>query len=289
MKLGYPCINNSIGCTANQTFRLRNYSAGNLKEKVKFNLDCLKRTLDFNLKNNLLFFRIGSGLVPFASHPICRFDWVKYFRKEFIEMGNFIRSNSMRISMHPDQFVVLNAKDRGIVRRSVKELEYHCRVLDAMGLDRTAKVQIHLGGVYGDKDSSMKRFMGSYRKLPSFVKKRFVIENDERSYSLKDCLTANKKTGIPVVFDVYHHECNNNGEKVREALLAAKKTWKKKDGNLIVHYSSQKRHARKGSHAEHIDTRLFKRFLDETKGIDFDIMLEIKDKEKSALKAVNLI
>jgi len=74
MKIGYPCINNSVGCTANKTFRLRNYSEEKLIEKVRANLACLQKILEYNLKNNSLFFRIGSDLVPFASHPVCKFN-----------------------------------------------------------------------------------------------------------------------------------------------------------------------------------------------------------------------
>ena len=56
----------------------------------------------------------------------------------------------------------------------------------------------------------------------------------------------------------------------------------------MVDYSSQKRGQRKGRHAPSIDTRDFKQFLEETKFFDFDLMLEIKDKEKSALKAIEI-
>jgi UV DNA damage endonuclease len=52
--------------------------------------------------------------------------------------------------MHPDQFVVLNSPNEKIVQNSINELTYHCRILDMMRLDETAKVQIHIGGVYGD-------------------------------------------------------------------------------------------------------------------------------------------
>jgi UV DNA damage endonuclease len=188
--------------------------------------------------------------------------------------------------MHPDQFVLINAKDKRIVENSKKELEYHCKLLDAMGLDSTAKVMIHVGGVYGDKEESIARFIGNFNKLPAFVKKRFVIENDERCYSLKDCLMLSKKINVPVVFDKFHHECKNNGESVKKGLLLAKKTWKRKDGLIMVHYSDQKKNARKGSHSEHIDLKQFRKFIAQTRDIDFDLMLEIKDKEKSALKAV---
>ncbi|MDW7988457.1 MAG: UV DNA damage repair endonuclease UvsE, partial [candidate division WOR-3 bacterium] len=85
MKVGYPCINRTLGCTTNTTFRLASYSEKNLIEKVLDNLNCLKKILEFNVKNGLLFFRISSDLVPFASHPVCTFNWQRYFQTNFSE------------------------------------------------------------------------------------------------------------------------------------------------------------------------------------------------------------
>ncbi len=289
MKIGYPCINNSLDCTSNRTFRLINYSQERLIETVYQNLECLQKILDFNVKNKLLFFRIGSQLVPFASHEINSFDWADYFKKEFKEMGDYIRKNDVRISMHPDQFVVLNSIRDDVVDKSIKEIEYHCQVLDLMELDQTAKVQIHIGGVYGDKKESMKRFAKNYSRLNSKIKKRLAIENDHVSYSLKDCLSVHKETGVPIIFDNLHHQCLNNGEPISEAIKEANNSWSEKDGNLMVDYSDQKKNQKKGVHADTINLDSFKTFLKEIEGIDCDIMLEIKDKEKSALKAISLI
>ncbi|MBD3304470.1 UV DNA damage repair endonuclease UvsE [Candidatus Woesearchaeota archaeon] len=289
MRLGYPCINRSIGCTANSTFRLKSYSRERFLSTVQNNLDCLQEILEWNAEKGFYFFRIGSPLVPFASHPVCKIDWVKHFRKDFAKIGNYIKKNKMRISMHPDQFVVLNTRDERILQNSIKETEYHCKVLDAMGLDSTAKVQLHIGGVYGEKEKSLQRFIERYKKLPAIIKKRLVIENDHYMYSLKDCLEVHKQTKVPVLFDTFHHECYNNGETVKQGLVKAKNTWKKKDGILLVDYSSQKKGARKGTHSEHISIQKFKKFITGTKKLNFDIMLEIKDKEKSALKAIKIL
>jgi len=99
----------------------------------------------------------------------------------------------------------------------------------------------------------------------------------------------NQRIGIPVLFDTFHHHCLNNGESALETLTLAKKTWQKKDGLLMIDYSNQKPNSKKGTHAEHINLKHFKQFINETKRIDFDIMLEIKDKERSALNAIKLI
>lgn len=289
MKIGYPCINRSIGCTANSTFRLASYSEERLISAVQNNLDCLSHILSYNLKNGLLFFRISSDLVPFASHPVCKFNWVKRFRERFREIGNFIKENNMRISMHPDQFVLINSPRKGVVGRSIAELDYHAKVLDAMGLDKTAKIQIHVGGAYGNREKAADAFIRQHSRLKRPIKRRLVIENDDRIYSLRDCLSVSKRAKIPVVFDSLHHECLNNGESFRDAVKMAADTWRKKDGILMVDYSSQEKTGRKGRHTESINLRHFRKFIRDTKGMDFDLMLEIKNKEKSALRALRVL
>lgn len=286
MKIGYPCINRSLKCKSDSTFRLRNYSDTRLVETVRQNLQCLLEILEYNIREKLYFFRITSDLVPFASHPVNRFGWQAYFKKEFLRIGDFIRKNDLRISMHPDQFTLINSIDPLIFTRSVAELEYHADVLDLMDLKSTAKIQIHVGGVYKEKEKSMKRFVQRYEKLSTRVRRRLVIENDEHNYKLADCLTINKETGIPILFDAYHHERNNDGEGAVECLEESSRTWKSFDGIPMIDYSQQRKGAVKGAHAERIDIGKFKRFLKTTLPYDFDIMLEIKDKEKSALKAV---
>jgi len=286
MRIGYPCINTTIGCKSNRTFRLKSYSQERLTETVDNNLNCLVDILRFNAKHNILFFRITSDLVPFASHPICQFNWQEYFKKRFKAIGDFIKSYNMRISVHPDQFTLINSVDNRVFENSCRELAYHTQVLDLMKLDTSAKIQIHVGGIYGGKEKSSKRFIERFEKLDETGKRRLVIENDDRRYNLEDCLQINAETGIPVLFDVFHHEINNSGETRREAFEIFTKTWKKKDGIPMVDYGSQQIGELKGKHADSIDLKHFKKFLPETKPFDFDVMLEIKDKEKSALKAI---
>jgi UV DNA damage endonuclease len=286
MKIGYPCINWTVGCKGDRTFRLKSYSEERLIETVDNNLLCLLEMLRFNMDHNILFFRITSDLVPFASHPVCRFDWQGYFDDQFEAIGDFVKEHEIRISMHPDQFTLINSMDRRVFDNSLKELIYHAQVLDLMGLDASAKIQIHVGGVYGDKDESMKRFIERFEGLSEIVKEHLVIENDDQCYCLKDCLRISKYTSIPVLFDVLHHRANNSGETVGEVFELFTDTWKERDGLPMVDYSSQQSGARKGKHGETIDLERFRDFLEETKPFDFDGMLEIKDKEKSAIKAV---
>lgn len=290
MKLGYPCINNSIGCKADSKFRLGSYSEERMFHVVKNNLTCLAKILEYNVQHELLFFRITSDIVPFASHSICKFNWMDIFRDDFEQIGNFIKNNRIRISMHPGQFVLLNALDENIRFKSIDDLLYHCNVLDSLRLDSSAKIQIHVGGVYGDKIQALTRFADVYESLEPRIKRRLVIENDDHLFSLNECLSIHTKTGIPIVFDAFHHKLFNNGERLAEAVEKASSTWdRKRDGILMVDYSEQEEGKRFGTHAYALKDSSFRYFLHHTREFDFDLMLEIKDKEKSALQAKSIM
>jgi UV DNA damage endonuclease len=148
--------------------------------------------------------------------------------------------------------VVINSHNEKTVQNSIRELRYHCKLLDEICLDNTAKVQIHVGGVYGNKSEAINRFIKTYNNAqlvdPS-IKKRLVIENDDHLYSLKDCLVIHQQTGIPIVFDSFHHECFfgiskddtkiEGKESLRDTLVKAMSTWNyDKDGIPLVDFSN---------------------------------------------------
>lgn len=286
MKIGYPCINRTVDCRGNRTFRLASYSEQRLVETVASNLACLREILGFNVARGILFFRITSDLVPFASHPICQFDWREHFREEIAGVGQYINAQGIRISMHPDQFTLINSVDEEVFQRSVRELRYHAQLLESMGLDTSAKIQIHVGGVYGDMDGSKDRFVERFHLLDEAIKRRLVIENDDRSYTLADCIQIHARAGLPVLFDVFHHEVNPSCGSLKAALEASVSTWQPQDGLPMMDYSSQQPNTRSGKHADSIDLGHFKQFLVESRPYDFDVMLEIKDKEASAIQAL---
>jgi UV DNA damage endonuclease len=193
----------------------------------------------------------------------------------------------MRTNVHPGQYTLINAVREDVVAASIAELAYHADLLDLMGLDQTHKIQIHVGGVYGDKDAAIDRFVETHARLPEPVRGRLVIENDERQYALADALTISGRTGVPVLFDVFHHRIFNQGESLAEALDLAVPTWAG-HGPAMIDYSSQHPDRQPGAHTASIDLDDFAGVLDELAGRDVDVMLEIKDKEASALKAIAL-
>lgn len=286
MRIGYACLNRSIRCTPAGTFRLRSYSDERFVRTVAANLDCLERMLRFNAERGIRFLRISSDLIPFASHPALTYDWRERFKERFSEIGAIIRRAGMRISMHPDQFTLINSPGVEIFERSAAELRYHAGVLNLLGLDRTAKIQIHGGGVYGDKTESLRRFVRRYRELDEPIRHRLVVENDDHRYTVADCLSLSSETGIPVLFDTLHHTLNPSIGTACAALEHTAATWRREDGLPLCDYSTQLPGGRPGRHAESLDAGNFLGFLGETSPLDFDIMLEIKDKETSALRAI---
>ncbi len=290
MRIGYPCINLSLDCRPSRTFRLANLSWERLRETVAGNLACLERILRWNVAHGLFFFRITSDLVPLASHPANRFPWDEFFAPDFARIGKFIREHRMRISMHPGQYTLLNSPRPEVVAAARRDLDYHARVLELLGLDQTAKIQIHIGGLYGDKKAALQLFVREVQRLDPRVRARLVIENDERLFSLSDCLWVSQETGLPVLLDVFHWEVYPDGRAtLREALAAAQATWKPEDGPSMVDYSSPLPQGRPGSHAYQLDEPHFRRFLEESRPYDFDLMLEIKNKERSALRALEIV
>lgn len=291
MKIGYPCINQSLGKKTFSTFRISSYSEEKLIKAVSYNLEVLQEILDYNIQHNFLFFRISSEIIPFASHQICKFEWENYFKKDLFCIGQFTKENKIRISMHPDQFVILNSPNREVVINGIREINYQTAFLNAMELDNSAKIQIHVGGAYNDKVSSSDRFIKNYNTLLSDeTRSRLVIENDDHRFSLKDCLRIHDKTNVPVLLDVFHHECMNDGRSIHDAIRSANNTWKKnRNGVMMMDYSSQEPNFRKGKHARTLDEMKFKNFIFSTIDCSYDLMPEIKDKEKSATRARQIL
>lgn len=289
MRIGYPCINLSLDCRPSRTFRLANLSWERLQETVAGNLACLERILRWNAEKGLLFFRITSDLIPLASHPANEFPWDEVFAQDFARIGEFIRATGMRISMHPGQYTLLNSPRPEVVAAAHRDLNYHARVLDLLGLDQTAKIQIHIGGLYGNKQAALERFVQEVERLAPAVRMRLVVENDERFFTVDDCLWVSRKTGLPVLFDAFHWEIHPGGRTLSEALAAAQATWEPEDGPLMVDYSSPLAGVRLGSHAYALDEAHFRRFLEESRPYDFDLMLEVKNKERSALQALEIV
>jgi UV DNA damage endonuclease len=156
-----------------------------------------------------------------------------------------------------------------------------------MGLDATHKVQIHTGTPSGDKPGAIERFVAAWEGLPPGVQSRLAIENDERLFSLADNLQIHRQTGVPLVFDTFHHSLYNNGETLSEALDLLMPAWEG-HGPAMIDYSTQDESKPPGAHTRSIDAEHFARVFAELAQRNVDVMLEIKDKEASVLVAMSI-
>lgn len=286
---GYPCMyiaeNKKDNLTTSHTLRLNSVTYEKWVDKCRLNIQHLKLMIEHCVREKYKIFRIGSGVIPFATHEATSdYDWKTLFKDDLHAIGDIIRDNNMRITMHPDHFVKLNALDDNIYRKSVLDLQYHCDLMDMLKLDNTCKMQIHSGGVYGNKQQSINRWIERYHLLSDSIKNRLVLENDDVSYSFEDVMIIHNSTKIPILFDTLHHEClNTNNINHVEAFKLAKNTWLPKDGAPLIDYSSQQPGGKRGKHSSIIDINHFftiKQYLDSVTPI-YDVILEIKDKNIS--------
>lgn len=291
-QIGYACINITLDAPTNKTCRLINATESRLRELIEINLAGLLTILKWNKENNITLFRISSDIIPFASHPINKIDWAKDYKDELLKISNFIKENKMRVSMHPGQYVNINSPNITVVNSSLKELFWHNHFLDALKLDSTHRIILHVGGVYSNKPLSMQNFIKAYKLLPQNLKARLSLENDDKSYTVWDILNINKETGIPLIFDNLHHSINNSATKedqdIENILKLFFSTWNQKTGRPKIHYSTQKEGGKRGSHANEINQEEFADFYLKYNHLDFDIMFETKNKEKSVLAAYEM-
>jgi UV DNA damage endonuclease len=296
---GYLGQNKYKKLTTSHTCQLKNASHDNIIKAINKNIDHLKRILIFNYNNGIMCFRIGSKFIPLATHEIMlklNINWKKIYKKELREIGNIIKKYKMRITMHPDHFVVINSIKQDVIDKSILELQYHADLLDLMELDKTHKIQIHTGGVFGDKKKSILKWIHIYNNnLSDSIKNRLVLENDDFRYTVEDVYYIYKNTGVPILFDTYHHELNysDNINTIEKAFKLVINTWKYNDGIPILDYSSKnlQKNAKKGKHCDEIDLYHFYKITQQLDklNIPYDIILEIKNKDISVYNLSNYI
>ncbi len=291
IRLGFACKIVDCPQAKIRSCTIKNANKENLIDISNCNIDALSFMISYCSENNIELMRISSDIIPFASRQDISIDWQSIFSKKLKQVGDKIRQANLRISMHPGQYTVLNSLNRNVVISAISDISWHANFLDALNVDTSAKIVLHLGGVYNDKNASIMRFIQNFNLLPKNARSRIVLENDEKNYNIKDVLFVSKKLGIPTVFDVFHHSLNpqGNDKNIMHWITESAKTWTSKDGRQKIHYSQQKIGAQKGAHSDTIDTKIFMDFYKTISKLEIDIMLEVKDKNISALNCINVI
>ena len=296
MNIGYACINMQLSSQKPKVYTGRSMIKRTFKAKgIEYaselglqNCKDLLKIVKWNNENGFPFFRITSNLFPWSSEYNLE-DMPDYFKigSTLANVGKYVADNNMRITSHPGPFNVLTSPHPHVVDNCINDLSTHGEVFDMMGLSRTPynKINIHIGGAYGDKESAMERFCINFVRLPDSVKSRLTVENDDKAsmYSVRDLYDGvYKRIGIPIVFDYHHHQFCTGDLTEQKALELAIKTWG--DIKPVVHYSESRRDEKKDdtirvqAHSDYVVNEI------NTYGNDIDIMVEAKAKELAVEK-----
>jgi len=257
------------------------------------NVKDLNSIISWNVLNGYDFYRMSSGLAPWKTE----YDWedlkdIDSIRRWFHSAGTMAKTHGVRLTSHPGPYNVLVSPKEEVVENCIKDLTIHGDEFDMMGLSRTPynKINIHLGGAYGDKEASMKRFVKNFPRLPESVRSRLTLENDDKAsmYSVKDLYEGiYKEIGVPIVFDYHHHKFCTGDMSEQEALEMAISTWP--EGiTPATHYSESRRDEQKDdkikpqAHSDYVYEKI------NTYGHDIDIMVEAKAKELAVDKYLEL-
>lgn len=292
IRLGYACISNTLeGITTSTNYTYTAYSKeknnAKLDEIIKSNLTALEQIIDYNIANNIHFYRLSSRIIPLATKKEVVFDYLTKYDNYYDKIASKIKKSQMRIDFHPDQFCVLNSTNQEVVLNSIEILKYHYNLLKKLKV-ATKILVLHVGSNAFGKKNSLSRFINNYQKLPTYIKKAIAVENDDKVFNIDDCLYLNQKLGIPVILDYHHYVCNSGDINLDDKLEKIFNTWH--DINPKIHFSSPKNLTKKEmrSHSDYIDCNKFIEFIEKIKKykIDIDIMIEAKKKDEALFRLV---
>ncbi|KAE9403088.1 UV-endonuclease UvdE [Gymnopus androsaceus JB14] len=193
------------------------------------------------------------------------------------EAGALAEKYGHRLTSHPGQFTQLGSPKPAVVESSIRELEYHCQMLELMGVGKDGVTILHGGGVYDDKPAAIERIKTTIRDvLPKNVRDRLVLENDELCYNAEDLLPICEELDVPLVFD-YHHDALNPSSIPPATIIEARQRDlcpEPRPGAITL--------MERRAHADRCE-RLPDEVELEDVAIDVDLMIEAKDKEQAVL------
>ena len=254
-QLGYACINMTLakqGISCNRSMIRRTFDSKGVayaSELILENLRNLTKIVSWNNQNGIKVYRMSSNMFPWMSEyeftDLPDYDKICNLLKG---IGTLAMENGQRLSFHPGQFCVLASPNEEVVLNAMNELDKSAQIMDLMGLpeSRMAKINIHVGGAYGDKKTALERFCKNFLRLQPSAQARLTVENDDKAnmYSVKDLYEGvYKVVGIPIVFDYFHHKFCTGGMTEEEALKLAASTWG--DIKPCTHYSESRRAEKK--------------------------------------------
>ena len=291
IRLGYACICTSLeGVTTSSNYTYTDFNKNNnfdkLDKVIISNLENLIKILEFNHKNNVHFYRISSKLIPLATHNKVVFDYLNKYKNYYDKISRIINNSNMRIDMHPSTYCILNSTRKEVVDNTIEILKYHYNIQSYMNI-KNKLIIIHIGSNTFGKTNSLSRFINNFNKLPDYLKEVIAIENDDKVFTIDDCLYLAEKLKIKVILDYHHFICNNTGKDITNYLDRIFATWKKQTPKF--HFSSPKNKKEYRTHNDYINPEEFIKFLSILKKYNYnniDIMLEAKAKDEALFRLI---
>lgn len=297
IRLGYACINSQLRdfeIFTSRKLTLKTAATAGLnyiEQLIEANLDDLYKILIYNEAHGIRFFRISSEIFPHLGNPKLKISnySLDFVKKKLKIIGKYARDHHHRLTMHPPQFVQLASPHQKVIDQSFIDLANHARLLKMLGYtpQMGSVLIIHGGGVYDNKEETLKRWAENYLKLPPEVRAYIALENDENCYGIDDILPFCQKMNIPMCVDVFHNSVSKNKVPITYSLMKEIfSTWQAHGAIPKMHFSNQDPdNSKRGAHSKTIlqfSTYLLS--LPSILQMPLDIMLEVKDKELSVLK-----
>jgi len=288
IQLGLCCINN--GLRDRKIFCSRRVTLGTLKKdggmdqlKQRAYQNCLDliTMIKWNAEHGIRVLRISSDLFPHKSNTKAPEYTLDFARELLVKAGRLARHYKQRLTFHPGQYNVVGSPNEEVFQNTAHELDYHAEILDTMAMGPDSVMVVHGGGVYGNKEATMLRWISNFYRLPERVRRRLVLENCEKSYSVADCLFISGHTRVPVVLDSHHDQCyrllhpDHKLQPIEHYLPSVLETWHRRGITIKMHVSEQGNGAI-GKHSDFVE-EIPQWMLDFDEPLD--IMIEAKAKE----------
>ena len=280
-RLGYVANCLSLGVGASHTCRLAGATEGQLDWLIAQNLTELEQILLFNEAHGIEVYRIGSSLIPFASHPVNPFEWWKTWGPDFAHLARIARRSHQRLSLHPSPAAAsLTSVHPRVREAALAELRYCARVLELLEQGPESRAVLHLGGAAPDRPTALDNAHRMLDAMPAELRDRIVLEHDDRVWSARETLALARAHGLPMLADNLHNDLKPSEPvmPLRELLAASTASWRALDLRPKFHLASQRPDARPGAHADFIDPRDFRAMVAALEG-PADFMLEAKEKD----------
>jgi UV DNA damage endonuclease len=237
-----------------------------LEERIIHNVRLTQQILKHCAINDIFHYRLSSKLFPLITDTtlnlsIENFSNFNSIKAELKTIGEIAKKHGISISIHPDQFNVLASKRSDVVQKTIRELNFHAKILDMIGLpqDYSAPINIHPSvsihpstKTKDDTEENLReivdRFYEGFKQCDEGVQKRLVVENEDKGcwncgnmfiYFYNYCGTKHGHF-FPLTYDNLHDHCNPTifqEEKVTQEqnVQAFAGTWK--DNVPVFHYS----------------------------------------------------